>query len=299
MSRKKRASPQFKKTLTTVSVTPKTFSSQDGGESVISSIHTQSSQEHSSSGFTPVVTTRRNTFGGRKTSRIVDSLSDDIFFSPSILCRKNLIKEEAKDKTSKVDVRLSFSCSADTSTPPNGHATETESHLCRKRAFSVKNRGQKILDPKSTDDPVNISSVSEGSSLGGNSDSEPQTMEGSQSNEFKFDEMTIHSTTAPIGTKQPSSTMTSLAEARAYFARLDASPLIMEAADAGGDRRKVVRTRRRLLPTHPMVMKEYKKYQIACKSAQVSPISLEDFARHRGKFQTPDVLYEGFLDEED
>jgi hypothetical protein len=122
----------------------------------------------------------------------------------------------------------------------------------------------------------------------------------SQDKEFDFDDSTtIHSAVNRTEMKQPSSTMTSLDEARAYFAQLDASPIVMEAVDDRERHRNVVRTRRRLLPTHPTVRKEYREYVQACECAKVPAMPLEEFARHRKLFQANDVIYEGFLDVED
>ena len=104
-----------------------------------------------------------------------------------------------------------------------------------------------------------------------------------------------------IKIRQPSTTMTSLDEARAYFAQLDSLPLMMEAAAANDrePRHKTVRTRRRLLPNHPVVRKDYRDYENACAGAQVPAMSLEEFARNRKQFQAQDVMYEGFLDADD
>lgn len=302
MSRKKRSSPQLQKEFATAaSVTPKTYCSEYGAESITSSVRTQSSQEHSTSGFTPPVTKkRRNTFGSRKAPHVYDSVPDDFFFSPSILCRKNLVKNETKEKGSKDNnMCSSLADSADKSSYPK--PSNSDSHLCGKFLFAANHGGQEAVDPILSNDSVNGSFISEGSSINDSREFEPRDKEDpSQNNEFDFDDTTtIHFSAVPRRIKQPSTAMTSLDEARAYFARLDASPLLIEAVDDNERRRKVVRTRRRMQSTHPMVMKEYRDYENACECAQVRAMLLEDFARNRKKFHAQDVLYEGFLDEED
>ncbi len=292
MSRKKRSSPLHQKA---VSVTPKTHCSEDEAQSIVlSSIDTQSSHERSTSGFTPKAKKRRNTFGNRKAPQVYHSISDDMFFSPSILCRKSVVKIEDQMTRTKDRSR--------SSSPSNeSSSSQLESQLDRQFDFPVQQASQEKTVSTLSSDFVNESFHSEGASIIVMTRSEPQnTKIVSEDNEFDFDDTTtIHSSTNISYMKQPSSTMTSLHEARAYYAQLDASPIVVEAIDERERHRKVVRTRRRLLPTHPTVMNEYKEYVKACDCAHVPAMPLEEFARHRKKFQANDVLYEGFLDVDD
>lgn len=317
MSRKKKRStppppppPYHQKEIftavTAVSVTPKTYFSEDGTESnIILSIQTQSSQEQSASGFTPVAKKRRNTFGSRKAPHVYDSMSDDFFYSPSILCRKNSVSMESQEKRTDEGNRTKSASPLDSADKSSLSTRSRSESLDGPFLFEVKHEALEMNDPPVFTDSVNESIISQGSSITGVNESEHQTMitkdpSHSQNNAFDFDDTTtIHSTTPTRRVKQPSSTMTSLDKARAYFAQLDSSPLLIEAVDDREPRRNIVRTRRRLLPTHPTVIKEYKDYENACACAQVPAMSLEEFSRNRKNFQADDVLYEGFLDADD
>jgi hypothetical protein len=91
---------------------------------------------------------------------------------------------------------------------------------------------------------------------------------------------------------------TPLDVARAYFERLDKSPIPLENVNKSEPSpfRAVVRTSHRLKPTNPIVTSEYAKYEETCKEADVKPIPIATFLKHRHDFVRHDgLLYEGFL----
>lgn len=97
--------------------------------------------------------------------------------------------------------------------------------------------------------------------------------------------------------RQPTAT-TALDVARAYFRKLDMSPIVLE--KEGGPSpigRGVTRTRRKACRQNPIILQEYAHYKDTCADADVKAISLDAYLRNRSMFADQGHIYEGFFDE--
>jgi len=101
--------------------------------------------------------------------------------------------------------------------------------------------------------------------------------------------------TPRIRVRRPSS-QTSLSAVRTFFQQLDSNhQLNLETCDS---EKKTVdgRTRRALTLKNPLISKEYRQYQRACRETDVEPLPLEGFLeRRRGSSRRS--IYDGFLDD--
>jgi hypothetical protein len=89
----------------------------------------------------------------------------------------------------------------------------------------------------------------------------------------------------------------SLDEARAFFERLDATEVLtLDASATPTAPGKVYRTKARLCTTSPRFTREYSDYFQAIQATGVSPLGVQEYARHRLNFCRLGELYNGLLE---
>jgi hypothetical protein len=104
------------------------------------------------------------------------------------------------------------------------------------------------------------------------------------------------STNKTKAVQQPNA-KSSLDEARAFFERLDATEVLtLDASATPTAPGKVYRTKARLCTTSPRFTREYSDYFQAIQATGVSPLGIQEYARHRMNFCRLGELYNGLLE---
>lgn len=258
---------------------------------------TNQDDEHRS-GFTPHDRRRRAVFGSKKGTKIIDP--DDLF---TYYDRFPSANEEDDDDTAFLNSKPDEEASSQHSSTSTATTTTTAQESAHKP--STRNNFDQAVTATATEDSVVENEQKDTETLVSSSEEESESLEEEEQgelkpvvsqlekSEFDFDETTDEEERS---TKQPSSG-TELDAARAYFRKLDASPLVVESSLELPQQQpaRVVRTRRRA-HTNATMQATYTKYQGTCQEAGVQPMSVENFIKHRDQFSET-VLYEGFLDE--